>query len=239
MDDGNRQQPSANQQPGSGKPETPRLTGLKKRQQIEIAGRVMFVWVAIAAAALSFFAATGQYLFVKWQHNNSVMAAKQKAADTLAANIINSKELIKEVDALVAEDSLITVRTNPEDPATKSVLDALPTTFDPAALATSLQQVILSKSGVSIDNISVPQELDVPSEEAFKPQPQEMTFSFIISGSYDAIKQALVDVERTIRPIKITSVNLAGSDNNLRAAVEAITYYQPPKSVTVGEETIQ
>lgn len=223
----------------SNKPEVPRLTGLKKRQQIEIAGRVMFVWVAIAASALSFCAATGQYLFVRWQHNNSVLAAKQKAADTLTSNIDNAKNLIKEVDGLVADNALSLVKTDPKDPNTKSVLDALPTTFDPAALATSLQQVILNKSGVAIDSISVPQELDVRSEDSKKAIPQEMSFSFIVSGSYENIKKALADIERTIRPINITSLNLAGSDNNLRAAVEATTYYQPPKSVEVGEESVK
>jgi len=219
--------------------EAPRLTGLKKRQQIEVAGRVMFVWVAIAACALSFCAATGQYLFVRWQHNNSVMGAKQKAADTLAQNILNAKELTKEVDALVADTSLSAVKTNPEDPNTKSVLDALPLTFDPAALATSLQQAILSRSSVTIENISVPQETDVLSAEASEPVPQEMKFSFIITGSYESIKNAVLDVERTIRPVKITSINLTGDDSNLRGAIEAVTYYQPSKSVKVGEETIK
>lgn len=228
------QAPAPNQ-----KADTPRLTGLKKRQQIEIAGRVMFVWVAIAAAALSFCAATGQYLFVKWQHNNAVIAAKQKADDTLASNIVSAKDLIKQVDGLVADVPLSTVKTSPTDPNTKSVLDALPTTFDPAALATSLQRVVLSRSGVSIDNISVPQELDAPSADSTKPVPQEMKFSFIITGSYEAVKKAMTDVEKTIRPIKITSINMAGSDTNLRAAVEAVTYYQPPKSVTVGQETVK
>lgn len=233
-------QPMPVQQPQApAKPDSPRLTGLKKRQQIEVAGRVMFVWVAIAASALSFCAATGQYLFVRWQHNNNVMAAKQKAADTLAENIKNSQNLIKEVDGLVADQALNYVKTDPKDPNTKSVLDALPTTFDPAALATSLQQVVLSRSSVAIDNISVPQELEVPTQEAMQPIPQEMTFSFIISGSYDSIKQAIADIEKTIRPIKIVSINLAGSDNNLRASVEAITYYQPSKSVSVGEENIK
>lgn len=241
MDDASRQlgQQQAAQAPAPVKPDSPRLTGLKKRQQIEVAGRVMFVWVAIAACALSFCAATGQYLFAKWQHNNNVMAAKQRALDTLSSNIKNSQDLIKDVDGLVADESLADVKTDPKDPNTKSVLDALPTTFDPAALATSLQRVVLSRSSVAIDNISVPQELEGPSEEALKPVPQEMSFSFIISGSYENIKHAIADVEKTIRPIKITSINLAGSDNNLRAAVEAVTYYQPAKSVTVEEETIK
>lgn len=225
--------------PAVPKAEPQRLTGLKKRQQIEVAGRVMFIWVAIAAAALSFCAATGQFLFTRWQHNNNVIQAKTTALTTLQANIVNAKQLTKEVDALVADDALASVKTNPADPNTKSVLDALPTTFDPAALATSLQQAILNRSGVTIENISVPQEIDATGQAITDAIPQEMKFSFIVTGNYESIKTMLLDVERTIRPIKITSLNLAGSDNNLRAAVEAVTYYQPPKTVNVGQETVK
>lgn len=216
-----------------------KLTGLKKRQQIQVAGRVMFIWVAIAACALSFCAATGQYLFTKWQHNNAVMAAKQKASDQLTKNLTNVQELVKEVDALVADTGLASVKTDEEDPNTKSVLDALPITFDPAALATSLQQVVLASSGLSIESITVPQEVEATSEEAMQATPQEVPFSFIVSGSYEGIKKALVDIERTIRPIKVTGINLTGTDNNLRATVEAVTYYQPTKTVKLGEVIIK
>lgn len=220
------------------KPEMPRLTGLKKRQQIEIAGRIMFMWVAIAAAALSICAATGQFLFSRWLHNNKVITAKVKASETLSANIINAKELTKEVDALVANQPLSTVKTDPKDPNTKSVLDALPTTFDPAALATSLQLAILNKSGVTIENITVPQE-STETRQPTQSVPQEVKVAFVISGNYENIRKAIVDVERTIRPIKVTNINLAGTDANLRATVEAVTYYQPAKNVGVTEEVVK
>lgn len=218
-------------------PSTPRLTGLKKRQQIEVAGRVMFIWIAIAAVAVSFCVATGQYLFSRWVHNNKVIAAKNEASDTLSKNIVNSKELKQNVDALVASQPLASVKTNEADQNAKSVLDALPTTFDSAALGTSLQQAILNRSGVAIENLTVPQ--DVPAEQLLASTPQEMQFSFVISGSYSQIQSAILDIERTIRPFKILTMNLTGSDTNLRASVEAATYYQPAKTVTLGEEVIR
>jgi len=137
-----------------------RLTGLKKRQQIEVAGRTMFVWVAIAAVASSFCIATGQYLFSKWDFNNKIIAKKDTVAQTLDININSANKLKQEVDNLTANQDLASVKTNSEDPNTKSILDALPTTFDPAALATSLQQVILSRSGVSVESITVPPDVD-------------------------------------------------------------------------------
>ena len=129
-------------QPVPNGPKITRLTGLKKRQQIEVAGRTMFVWVAIAAVALSFFVATGQYLFTKWDYNNKILGKKYTVSQTLQNNIVNATKLKDEVDNLAANQDLASVKTKPEDSSLKPVLDALPTAFDPAALATSLQQVI-------------------------------------------------------------------------------------------------
>lgn len=218
-----------------------RLTGLKKRQQIEVAGRTMFVWVAIAAVALSFCVATGQYLFTKWDYNNKILGKKSTTSQTLANNITNAEKLREEVTNLSANQDLASVKTNPDDPNIKSVLDALPTDFDPAALATSLQQVILSRSGVSIESISVPPDVDT-STEASSPTPvapQQIKFSFAVTGSFDKIKSLVVDLGRTIRPMQITGLTLNGSDNSLRATFDVITYYQPAQTVKLGTEEVK
>lgn len=214
-----------------------RLTGLKKRQQIELAGRYMFIWVVIAAIAVSFCLATGQYLFSKWLYNNKVLSAKYTASDTLGKNITAATELKKQVDALVANNDLASVKTDPNDTTTKSVLDALPITGDSAALATSLQQAILNKSGVTIQSITVPAESGTAQGTASTPQ--EMQFSFVVTGSYDKIKNMVHDIERTIRPIKISDISMSGSDANLQASIDAVTYYQLAKTVNATQETVK
>jgi len=228
-------------QPVPNGPKVTRLTGLKKRQQIEVAGRTMFVWVAIAAVALSFCVATGQYLFVKWDYNNKILSKKYTASQTLQNNIVNAAKLKDEVDKLAANQDLASVKINPEDSNIKPVLDALPSTFDPAALATSLQQVILSRSGVTVESISVPPDVDAPATTAQSTLigPQEVKFSFVVNGTYDKIKALVVDLERTIRPMKITAMTLNGTDLNLRATFDVVTYYQPAQSVSLGEETVK
>jgi len=229
--------------PTSSGPKPGRLTGLKKRQQIEVAGRLMFIWVAVAAVAVSFCLATGQYLFTKWDYNNKILSKKYTAAQTLANNVTNAQKLKTEVDNLIANQDLASVKTNPDDPNIKSVLDALPTTFDPAALATSLQQVILSRSGVSIESISVPPDTDLSATAsttgAAVTGPQEIKFSFVVTGTYDKIKALVVDLERTIRPIRINDMTLNGSDSNLRASFDASTFYQPSQTVKLGSETVK
>lgn len=225
--------------PGVSSKEPNRLTGLKKRQQIELAGRNMFVWVVVAAVAVSFCLATGQYLFSKWQYNNKILGAKYTAIDTLKTNINNAKQLKDEVDALVANNDLASVKTNDADSNLKSILDALPTGSDPAALATSLQQTILNRSGVTIESVTIPPEADSVDPATLASTPQEVRFSFIVSGSYTKMKALFHDLERTIRPIKVTTVVMTGSLSNLRVNVDAITYYQPSKNVNAVMESVK
>lgn len=228
------------------KPTSSPLTGIKKRRQIEIAGRAMFVWVAIAAVALSFCIASGQYLFSKWQYNNKIVSAKYEASGTLTNNIAAIETLKQEVDALVADQNLASVKTNENDPNIKSILDALPTTYDPAALAASLQEVVLARSGVAIEGISVPPEIQTIDDEDAPAQddsaldgPQEITFTFVVTGSFDQIKDMTRDLGRSIRPIRVTSVSMSGNAANLRATFEAVTFFQPAKSVEIQEEVIR
>lgn len=214
--------------------------GLKKRQQIENASKSMFIWVAIAAVAVSICVVTAQFLFQKWSYNNRVLGAKYHAADTLKSNINNARQLQEAVNGLVSNQDLAAVKTNPEDPNTKSVLDALPSKLDPTALGTSLQQAILSRSGVAVEGITVPsdeaQNADADGADA---TPKEIQFEVTVSGSYDKIRSMLLDLERTIRPMKVTSITLNGDDAAMTAAVSGVTYYQPSKSADIKQEVVK
>lgn len=220
-----------------------KLTGLKKRQQIESASRTMFVWVAVASVAVSICLVVAQFLIQQLAFNQRIINAKIKASNTLSDNINNAKKLKEEVDSLVGNQDLASVKTNASDPNVKSVLDALPTKFDSTALATSLQQAILGRSGVVVESIVVsPDPLSSgtdPAVAAEQAKPAEQPFSVTVSGSYDKIRNMVNDLERTIRPMKIVSINMNGNDADMRVTVEGITYYQPAKSTKVKEEVVK
>ena len=223
--------------------------GLKKRQQIENAGRTMFLWVAVASVAVSICIVTAQFLFQQWTYNNRVLGAKYKAADQLKKNIANATQLQNAVNSLVSNNDLASVKTNTDDPNTKSVLDALPGAFDATAWATSLQKAILSHSGVAIEGINVPSDQDQTTTggstgtsaatNTASPTPQEMKFDVTVSGSYDKIRNMMLDLERTIRPIKITEITLNGDDAQMTATIGGVTYYQPSKSASVKQEVVK
>lgn len=216
-----------------------KLTGLKKRQQIEQASRVMFIWVAVASVSVSFFLVVTQFMYQKWSYNNRVFTAKIKADDTIKKNITNAKALQDNVNALVGNPDLAAVKNDPNDPNTKIVLDALPSTLDTTALATSLQKAILNRSGVTIENIDPGASAVLNVSTIAQPIPTEHKFTIIISGTYDRIHNAIIDLGKSIRPMKVTSISLSGSDTAMRATIECVTYYQPAKTINVKQQVVK
>ncbi|HEX4662001.1 MAG TPA: type 4a pilus biogenesis protein PilO [Candidatus Saccharimonadales bacterium] len=218
-----------------------RLTGLKKRQQIELAGKAVFIWVAIAAVAVSLAVVALQFLYQQWTFNNSVLSAKYKASTTLHANVDAADKLKQNVNQLVGNSDLASIRAQGSDSNLQVVLDALPSRADVTALATSVQQVIAPHSGVSLESITVPTEAQDSSVTSTDTTvgPVEQKFTVVVTGSYDKIHGFTQDLEKTIRPMKVVGMTLSGSDNSLRASIDVITYYQVSKSVNITKKVIR
>lgn len=219
-----------------------RLTGLRKRQQIAQANKTMFLWVVGASIIISFCAVAMQFMFKQALFNGEVISAKSLAASTLEENIQSASELQNNVNALVGNSNLSSVRLNDQQSNLSVVLDALPGSNDTAAFAASLQEVVLAPSGVFIDGLAVPpgeaafedgQPLDLPAE------PQEQVFNVVVQGNYNQVANALRDMQKSIRPLSVKNMSVQGSDKSLRVTLEGVTYYQPAKTVNIEMKTIR
>lgn len=218
------------------------LTGLKKRQQIANANKLIFLWVIIAAVAISICGVAIQFLFRQAAFNQKIISEKSKTQSVLAQNIENANQLKEKVNELLANTNLAKVKANPEDTALKVILDALPTNDDKSALATSLQQVVLPKSGVSLTELSTITAFTstgLAEEAAPTNGAQTNNYNFGVTGNYDQIKNMLTDLEHSIRPMNISSLSIQGSDSALRVTIEGTTYYLPERTVELGKKTVK
>jgi Tfp pilus assembly protein PilO len=218
-----------------------RLTGLRKRQQIAKANKTMFLWVVGASVIISFCAVGVQFMFKQALFNGEVISAKSLANSTLQQNLENAGTLQNNVNALIGNSNLSSVRLNDDQSNLEVVLDALPARVDTAAFAASLQQTVLSPSGVFIDGLTVP-SADVSFEEApgeLPAEPQERLFNVVIQGNYNQVSNALKDIQKVIRPINVKNVSIQGSDKSLRVTLDGVTYYQPAKTVNIQMKTIK
>ena len=218
------------------------LTGIKKRQQIAQANKMIFVWVIIASVVVSLCGVTIQFLFRQAAFNQKVISAKLETQGTLSDNIENVQQLKKNVDALLADTRLSTVKANENDSNLKVVLDALPTANDGSALGASLQQVILPKSKVETSDLTTISSLILTEdEEVPTAQGEALTsnFNFAATGDYGRIQTMFGDLERTIRPMNVQTFTMQGVDGAIRATVTGVTYYSPEQSVQLGKKSIK
>lgn len=223
------------------------LTGVKKRQQIAGTRKEVLMWVAIASAVVVICLVIGMNIFQRIQYQMKVNTEISKTAKTMEANVEAIDGLIKNVNDLRANRLLTAPGLKADDSTVfQVVIDALPTENDSVSLSSSLQNKILNRSGVTIEQISVDGESssssndddEVTTSNVESPVAQPINFRISIVGTYESIKQTLADIERTIRPIIINSLEISGTDDRLTATIQATTYYSSSVNFQVGEKEV-
>lgn len=218
----------------------PAITGVKKRQQIQQANRIVFIWVAIAAVAITVALVLAQFMMKQFFFNTKVISAQVKTNDTLVKNLDVYEPLKTDVSKLVANSDLARLRVQDSDSALQVVIDAMPTTDEPIALIASLQQVVLAKSGASISDVTLLQAAPSDTGEVVVATAGMQPVSFMIkaNGSYDSIKKLMQDMHNSIRPISVTGLKVTGSNANMAVEITANTFYAIPRTVDMTKETI-
>lgn len=216
----------------------PGLTGVKKRQQIQQANKTVFIWVSIAAVVVTIAIVLAQFMVKQFIFNNQILGYESTAADNLKASIDAYEPLKKSVANLTANQDLTVLRVSPSDNAVQVVIDAMPTVDDRIALAASLQQVILARSGAKIDGFSFMQSANTTTVATANTSYQEITFGVQATGPYDTIRKLLDDIHHSLRPISVTSLKLSGASSNMQVQIQATTYYALPRTADIKTKTI-
>lgn len=201
---------------------------MSRREQVKKAGSTVFVVVAMASVVVMFSVISMRFLWDKKNYNGRVISAKTKARDDIRSNIENLKRLAEQFPQL---ESSATANS-------KTILHALPPVYDYAALASSIDYLATVSGVVSDTNIG--EDMSATAEtSATISKPVELPLTLSVSGSYESIRQYILNLERSLRPVHITSVEYSGSNSNLQATLQATTYYQPVRSLDVLRSTIQ
>lgn len=198
-----------------------------KRASIERSNHVVFIAVTVAAVVVVITLMALNFLWKQEVYNRHILAAKNKTATTLQQNISNVKNL---------EDTLSSL--NVSDVNQQKILDALPANYDYPALASEFDN-LANYSGVSLQG-SIGQDLSASvTAPSSNPIPVQVALTLNVNGSYKTVQQFIDNLELSIRPVVIQTVQLSGSNNNLQAQITANTYYQPTKTLDLGKETVK
>lgn len=201
---------------------------ISRRQQVKNAGSTVFIVVAVAAVIVMFSLTSLRFLWERKSYNKKVILAKTKARDDLKRNLTNLDKLSEQFPQLDSSAS-----TN-----SKTILHALPPIYDYAALASSIDY-LATTSGVK-SNTSIGQDISATAVGSTNvSMPVEIPLDMKVSGSYEAVRQYVLNLERSIRPIHAIALTYNGSNKELDLTIKAKTYYQPSRSLDVLRSTIQ
>jgi Tfp pilus assembly protein PilO len=223
------------------KNDTNTLTGVKKRQQISAANRVVFAWIVAASLVIGICGVFAQFLIRQLAFNNKIYGALATTSQTIDKNINSYDSLKASVVKLVADVNLNSLKKGESSTPLQVIIDALPTEENRSALATSMQTEVLGPSGVTINSFSV---TDSDSGLAVAPSvtgtdASSFDFSFSITGSYAQVQQAIKNMERSIRPITVKSISVQGTSEKLDANITATTYFQPAKDIQLKQGEVK
>jgi hypothetical protein len=186
-------------------------------------------WCLIASVAVSGGLACSQFLIGKVLANSTVITTKSQTNKTLKQNVSNAHTLKADVNKLLADKTLAQLHADEGDNNFRVILDALPVTGDAAGFAASLQNVILKPAGVSITKLTAKDETQAIPVKATSPQ--TVRFNVEMTGEYAAIKAALSNIEKSIRPVNVTSLTMAQNGLKWTARIAGVTYYLPEKTM--------
>lgn len=121
----------------------------------------------------------------------------------------------------------------PDGDNARLVLDALPSKYDFPALISSVAKVFsgLSNPAIAGSDISATQS----SEPVAKPAPVEILLSVNGLTNYAGAQVLLKDLERSIRPFDVTTLEFSGTHSNITISIGMKTYFQPAKLLGSGE----
>jgi hypothetical protein len=220
--------------------------GVRKRQQIASSNKAMFLWVAGASVLVAFALVISIFLAKQIIFTEKVLIEKNNTIGTLDKNLQTADALDKNVKKLRADKNLTLARSSASDNNLDVIIDAMPYAADEVALGSSLQTALLT--GASIESLTVEStNADAATtggtDTSFLEQvgtAQPIVFSFKATGTSEQLQDVLDRFNRSIRPINILSLQLESAGaNNLTATVQAVTYYQPKKTVELTEKVVK
>ena len=219
-------------------------TGLRKRQQINQANRMMFLWIAGVSVVVGISIVLTLFLVQKILFNEKVINEKNHTASILNNNISAAKELKDEIRVLNTNEALASVKLN-DEPAIQTVLDALPAEANSTALASSLQmKLLIGVPGIVIETINVD---SVGGDAAVSggmatPGSGEISFTFSVSAdsaNYASLKQVLERIEKSIRPFSLTGVTVESQGSRVVMTVTGASYYQSAQTIQLTKKVVK
>ena len=207
-----------------------------KHLQMDKDQSTMLAVIAAAVVITIFCLFAAKALVSKGLYQRRALSSKNQVVDQLKKNEQAAQTLFTQYKVFADQQTNVLGGSsdgsgNLDGDNPRIVLDSLPSTYDAPALAASIEKV-MSGRGVSINSLTVTDDpTTYPDDPQSTPKVTSVTFSFEGTSDYARSQQLLQDFERSIRPFDLNTLEIDGTDNNLKLTVGMTTYYQAARSL--------
>jgi len=223
---------------------------LRKRTQIAKANRTMFMWIAGASALVGFALVGAVFLGQKLLFNEKVLADKRATIATLNADNKVVPQLEDQVRVLNTNQALASVKAQPDDQAVQVILDALPSDANSSALGASLQNKLLAGiGGLSLDSLQVTPVAGVEDltgsdsttsiTASTSTDSNQIAFQAVLLGDQNGFKQALLNLEHSIRIIDVSTLEITSAGTQLSMTIQGAGFYEPAVTLQLGTKVVK
>jgi hypothetical protein len=219
-----------------------------KQLKIDKSNSTVLAVIAVATAIIVFCLFSYKALLAQGSYQRRVVNEKHNTVEQLKENIETSKTLSSQFatfdsanpNAIGGKSNVPANSPPPDGSNSRIVLDALPTSYDFAALLSSLNQV-LELNGIGNKTIGqVSQTEDDSAEPQADPQPATIQ-SIPLGGeaNYGRIQNLVKDLERSTRPFDVMTLELTGFNSQMTVSMTLNTYFQPAKGVVLEQKEVE
>jgi len=226
-----------------------KLPETSKRARIDKTQSTMLAIISIAAVITIFCLMSAKALLSQAAYQRKVVKANQAAVKQLQANVTAAKALVTQYSQVFEGTNTSNIiggqnttspdAVPPNGDNARIVLDALPSKYDFPALISSVSNILTDDKITSPSVTGTDESATIDNNAATNPQPQQIQLTVTGTGTYDNVLAFVQDLERSIRPFDVVSLQLAGPQDSLTFTLTVNTYFQPAKSLNVVTQEVK
>lgn len=217
-----------------------------KHLKIDQANSTIMAVVAVASVITIFSLVSVKALLAQASHQRHVLNAKNVAVKQQQKNLSIAKNLqtpfasFNQSNPNIIGGAADSTSVGPIDGDNARIaLDALPSQYDFPALISSLEKILL-KNGITTPSVTGTDQSDTLSSSATaSPQPTMVSVTVGGISGYQAVQNFIKDLERSIRPFDITTLELTGNESSMQMTLGVNTYYLQAKNLDNGTKEVK
>lgn len=226
-----------------------KLAKTNKHVQIDKSQSTMMAIIIAASVVTIFCLVSSKALLSHAAYQRKVVNANHAAVKQLQSNVTAANQLVQQYtkvfegaspqNIIGGQNDTSPTAQPPNGDNARVVLDALPSTYDFPALLSSVSKILAGDSIANQQVSGTDDSASINNSSTTSPTPQPIQLNISGTGTYISVQAFITDLERSIRPFDVTSVQLSGPQNQLNFSITVTTYFQPAKSLTYTTKEIK